>query len=329
MGNRRALIEMLSGAPVSRGAPFRAAGLDPEGAMGIRRMANRRRAIEEAKDEGGSASFGEKLMASVGQAYGGPYAMAEPFVRDPGKDPGPLRSARATNPYGASAENRAQEREALRGEKTPGALSTQTRVVGRLPGYGPMLEDGQVSPLGVGKNVLAVLLMLAGLPPGAREAQAGATAAGATAAEASAAASSAATGQAAYLGSQAAGAALPEVLPDRVQDDPYSMAAINAALSTGTNAAGATGNSNLLGDLGNVLRAPGSLAPDMGEGVVADLGRSTVGALPTVGGTSQDLAATLAAQKRSRFRRLMRRASAPPLARVPDPFGVIPDRIGG
>ena len=97
----------------------------------------------------------------------------------------------------------------------------------------------------------------------------------------------------------------------------------------GTNAAGATGNSDLLGDIGDVLRAPGSLAPDMGEGVVADLGRSTVGALPTVGGTSQDLAATLAAQKRSRFRRLMRRASAPPLARVPDPFGVIPDRIGG
>lgn len=304
MARRLALIEALSGAPVDPGGAFARAGLDPEAALRIRHEKRRREAEERARDEGRGASIAEKGLASVGQAFGGPLAMAEPFLRDSSRDPDPVRALRATSPYGASSEGRGIQREALRGEETPYLTRGVSSATRYAPGYAPMLTDsGELSGLGIGANALALALLAAGVPSGPAPG---------------------------YAATTAAGSALPRALPERIREDPYATAGAQALLSAG----GGVLTPNTppavdLGTLGTTLRAPGSLVPSLGEGGLAQFGDDIVKALPTVGGTSRDVMQMLASQRRSRFRRLMAAAQQPPLAGVADPFNLLPDRIGG
>lgn len=303
MSRRLALIEALSGAPVGPGSALEAAGFTTEGAAQVERRKRRREAEERARDEGSSPSLPEKVMASLGQSYGGPAAMAEPFLRDSSRDPDPMRALRAGNPYGASAEGRGMQREALRGEETPYLTRGVSSTTRYAPGYSPMLTDsGEFSALGAGSNALAALLLAAGVPSGPAPG---------------------------YAGSVAGSAALPRALPESIREDPYKTAGAQAIFTAGAGAITPNAPPAVdLGDLGTVLRAPGSLVPDLGEGFAADFGQDVVNALPTVGGTSRDVMGMLANERRSRFRRLMQSIKGGPLAGVPDPLGLIPEAIG-
>ena len=336
----RALIEALSGAPVGRGRAFAAAGLDPAGTAVIRRNAAIREAKRKAHQEGSGPTFTEKALRSVGQAYLGPIGMAEPFVHDSADTPTELRAPSNMTTYGHSAERRTQQREELMGEDVPGYAKSYSTVQGKLPGYAPMIDAaGAFSGRGAAMNALSAALMLAAAPAGPAAASESATADlaargvdfGVREAGAAAAANAGRAGAARMLGT-GAGAFAPDLLTGPAARNPYSRAGVSAAASLGTSLlepSAAVGKGADLGVLGDTLFAPASLVPEGVRESIGSLGRSTLGALPNVATTSRDVLGALQAQRRSRFRALLRGGQQAVGNQVADPFGLIPDVSGG
>jgi hypothetical protein len=247
--------------------------------------------------------------------------MVEPFVHDSADTPDAVRLPSNATPYGQSAEHRTQQREQLMGEDVPGYAKSYSEAQGALPGYAPMIDDaGAFSGRGAGMNALSVALLLAAAPA--------VPAAGAS----TAAAADAAQAGAARTGGVIAGSYAPKALTGGASRNPYSRAGVSAGASLGTSLlepAAAVPHAIDFGVARDVLFAPASLVPQAGREAVGAVGRSVLDALPNVAGTSRDVLGALQAQRRSRFRALMRGTVPMASSQVSDPFNLIPDIGGG
>lgn len=307
----RAVIEALTGAPLTRSAQFAAAGLDPAGTAPIREKAAIRRAKEKAHSAGGMkvteristglANAGATLTAT-GNPYAAALAGAEGAVRDPKNDPDVVRAARLTQITGPTAEQATQQREELLGEPAPGYMGSALNVAGMYPGRSPMVKDtGDFDARAAGVNAISASLGALG---GAMVGPA-ATAGG-------------------IAGSKGAG-----VLADEHAKNPYvNIGAKAVGGAVGGSVAGGLFDPEIPDSvfpgseaLRTTLKFPGSLVPEGAREAIGGVGRSTLDALPTAASTSTDVLRSLAAQRRGRFRALLAGMNATPSAPVSDPFG--------